>query len=399
MKSKRKTWFPRIPDQEFKQRMEKFKAKMAEQKIDLAVVYSSNYIEPSAVRYLSDYYPVNENAALVIPLETEPILCSGQASHIWSRHTSRIKNIRVMPEVGEVSGVEYDVDISDFESLFRELKGKLSIKRIGWVGEFTFPYLIYEKARRVFPDAKILNIDKAIYDMRMIKSENELDCMRKAGEIITESFEYAVGRIKPSVTELDIQADLEAKMLRLGAEDHCLSWAPEVGSGTTNSNLCVNRNTLKKIEEGEIIDVNAGALYEGYNAVICTPVVVGKIPEKMKEAIRVGWEAEELVAKALRPGVSSKQLVKIYGDFLTKKGYRQYSPYGAVHSIGMLECEAPFFSAKRDVYLYENSTVAIDVYFAEMSWGSFRIEDTFIVKESGPEKITSFNEEHLKMFL
>jgi Xaa-Pro aminopeptidase len=91
--------------------------------------------------------------------------------------------------------------------------------------------------------------------------------------------------------------------------------------------------------------------------------------------------------------------VKIYGDFLSEKGYRQYSPYGAVHSIGMLECEAPFFSAKRDVYLYENSTVAIDVYFAEMPWGSFRIEDTYIVKQSGPEKITSFNERHLKMFL
>ena len=399
MKSKHESRFPRIPDHEFKQRMEKFKEKMAEQKIDLAIVYSSNYIEPSAVRYLCDYYPVNENAALVIPLEAEPILCSGQASHIWSQHTSRIKNIRVMPEVGEVAGVEYDVDTSDFESLFRELRGKFNIKRIGWIGEFTFPYLIYEKARRVFPDVEILNIDKTIYDMRMIKSENELDCMRKAGEIITKSFEYAVGRIKPGVTELDIQADLEGQMLRLGAEDHCLSWAPEVGSGITNSNLCVNRNTLKKIEESEIIDVNAGALYEGYNAVICTPVVLGKIPEEMKKAIRIGWEAEELVAKALRPGVSSKQLVKIYGDFLTEKGYRQYSPYGAVHSIGMLECEAPFFSEKRDVYLHENSTVAIDVYFAEMSWGSFRIEDTYIVKASGPEKITSFNEEHLKMFL
>jgi Xaa-Pro aminopeptidase len=376
--------------------METFKKKMADQQIDLAIVYSSNYIEPSSVRYLSDYYPVNENAALVVPLEDEPILCSGQASHIWSQHTSRVKNIRILPEVGEVAGVEYDVDTSDFESLFKELKGKHHIRRIGWIGEFTFPYLIYEKILRVFPDVEILNIDKMIYDMRMIKSENELACMRKAGEIITQSFEYAVGRIKAGVSELDIQADLESQMLRLGAEDHCLSWAPEVGSGITNSNLCVNRNTRKKIEESEIIDVNAGALYEGYNAVICTPVVVGKIPGEIKKAIRVGWEAEELIAKALKPDVSSKQLVKIYSDFLAEKGYRQYSPYGAVHSIGMLECEAPFFSAKRDVYLYENSTVAIDVYFAEMPWGSFRIEDTYIVKA---EKITAFNEEHLKMFL
>ena len=390
--------FPKIPDAEFQQRIAAFRRKMQEARIDLAIAHSMNYIEPSSVRYLCDYYPVNENAAFVLPLAGEPIVCSGQASHAWSAHTSRIKNIRILPEVGEVSGVEYDLATSDFETLFKELKGKYDIKRIGWIGELTFPYVIYEKARRVFPDAEFVNIDRLIYEMRASKSENELACMRKAGRIISESFGYAVPRIKPGVTELDIQADLEAQMLRLGAEDHCLSWAPEVGSGTLNSNLCVNRNTLRKVQEGEIIDVNAGALYEGYNAVICTPVVLGKIPEEIRKAILVGWDAERLVADALKPGASSKELVRVYGDFLTEKGYRRYSPYGAVHSIGMLECEAPFFSAKRDVFLQENSTVAIDVYFAELPWGSFRIEDTFIVKTTGTEKITDFNEKYLKRY-
>jgi Xaa-Pro aminopeptidase len=65
----------------------------------------------------------------------------------------------------------------------------------------------------------------------------------------------------------------------------------------------------------------------------------------------------------------------------------------------MLECEAPFFSTKRDVYLAERSTVAIDVYFAEMPWGSFRIEDTYIVKDAGAERITNFNETYLERYL
>jgi Xaa-Pro aminopeptidase len=391
--------FPRIPDSEFATRMKVFKERMAKEKLDLVVVYSSNHIEPSSVRYLCDFHPVNENGALVIPLEGEPIVCSGQASHNWSRHTSRIKNIRVFPEVGEVSGVEYDIDTSDFQDLFRELSEKRSVKKIGWIGEFTFPVIIYEKMRKVFPNAELVNVDAMIYAMRTSKSENELLCMRKAGDIITRSFEYAIPRIKSGVTELDIQADLESEMLRLGAEDHCLSWAPEIGSGVTNSNLCVNRNTLRKVQPGEIIDVNAGALYEGYNGVICTPVVLGEVPDHMKKAIAVGWDAERLVADALKPGVSSRQLVKVYGDFLEKKGYRKYSPYGAVHSIGMLECEAPFFSAKRDVFLAENSTVCLDVYFADMPWGSFRIEDTFIVTSKGAEMVTHFNEKHLARFV
>ncbi|UCF06332.1 MAG: aminopeptidase P family protein, partial [bacterium] len=357
-----------------------------------------NYIDPSSVRYLCDYYPVNENAAIIIPLEGDPVLCSGQASHAWSKHTSRIKNIRILPEVGEVAGVEYDLDTSDFEALFREISGKYKIKRIGWIGELIFPHIVYEKMRRVFPEADIVNIDHLICQLRMSKSENELACMRKAGRIISDSFAYTVERIRPGVTELEIQADLEGQMLRLGAEDHCLSWAPEIAGGPKHSNLCVNRNTLREVQEGEIIDVNAGALYEGYNAVICTPVVLGKVPEEMREAILVGWDAERFMEDVLKPGVSSKELVKTYGDFLTEKGYRRYSPYGAVHSIGMLECEAPFFSDKRDVYLEENSTVAIDVYFAGLPWGSFRIEDTYIVRTSGTEKITDFNETYLDRY-
>src|SRR3972149_11694251 len=112
----------------------------------------------------------------------------------------------------------------------------------------------------------------------MKKSENELACIRKACQIITDSFAYAVARIKPGVTELDIQADLERQMLRLGAEAYCNSFSPMIPSGRNNSNLCMNRNTLRKVNEGEIIDVQGGALYEGYNGVICTPVVLGQIP-------------------------------------------------------------------------------------------------------------------------
>ena len=394
-----KSNFPRIPDSEFIERVSAVQKRMVNEKIDMVVAHSMNYIEPSVVRYLCDFFPVNENGAIVLLAKGEPIVISGQASHSWSKFTSRFQNIKVLPEVGEVSGVEYDIDLTDFGSLFQEIKKTNDIKRIGWIGEFTFPVIIYEKMKKVFPDAEVFNADDLVYELRQSKSENELACMRKGGEIITESFKYAVPRIMKGSTELDIQADLESKMFRLGAEDHCLSWAPETPSGKTNTNLCVNRNFLRKIEEGEIINVNAGVLYEGYNAVICTPVVLGKIPDDIRKDILVGWDAQKKVEDALKPGVSSRVLVKVYGDFLEEKGYRQYSPYGAVHSIGMLECEKPFFSAKRDVYLKENSTVAIDVYFAELPWGSFRIEDTYIVKTSGLERITHFNEVFLKMYL
>ena len=388
---------PSIPNQEFTQRLAGYRQKMAQEQFDLVVIYS-NYIDPASVRYFTDFAPINENAALVIPLEGDPILCSGQACHEWSKFKSKVKDIRIMPEVGEVADVEYQISVTDFSNLFQELRGKLKVRKIGIVGKLVFPQVIYSKLQQVFPDAEIALAEKILFELRVRKSPNELDCIRKAGEIISESFKYAVRRIKPGKTELDVEADLTAQMLRLGAEDHTLSWAPMVPSGAAHTNLCMSRNSLKKLEEGEIIDVDAGALYEGYNAVIASPVVLGKVPDEMRQAIQVAWDAERKVARRLKPGATAKKLYKLYGDFLTEKGYRQYSPYSPVHSLGMLECEPPFFAPNKDVALQEGSVVAIDVYFDKLPWGSFRIEDTYIVGADGPELVTTFNKSYLRRY-
>jgi len=387
--------FPKIPDEEFVQRMTNFKEKMAKEGIDLVLVFS-NLLDPSAVRYFSDVSPINESAAMAIPLEGEPILCSGQACHEWSKHKSKIKDVRIMPEVGEVSGVEYDIEGQfDFQDLFEEMKSRYRVKRIGIIGDLIFPYEIYKKLEKVFPGIEKVSAEMLMYELRMRKSENEIACIKKASEIISESFAYAVNRIKPGVTELDIQADIEGQMLRLGAEAYCNSFSPMIPSGPENSNLCMNRNTLRKVKEGEIIDLQAGALYEGYNGVACTPVVLGKIPEEIKKAVNVAHDSMKVVVEKLKPGALSPDLYKVYGDFLERKGYRKFSPYGSVHSLGMLECETPFFSARKEVKVLENMVIAIDVYFKGLPWGSFRIEETFIIRKDGAELATTFNQNYI----
>jgi Xaa-Pro aminopeptidase len=114
----------------------------------------------------------------------------------------------------------------------------------------------------VFPDAVKTSAEDRMYEMRMRKSENELACIRHAGKIISATFEYAVSRLQPGSTELDIQADIESQMLRLGAEAYTHSWAPMIPSGPMHSNLCMNRNTLRKVQDSEIIDLQAGTLYK-----------------------------------------------------------------------------------------------------------------------------------------
>ena len=148
-----RTDFPRITAEEFRLRIRKFKENMSRESMDLIIAYS-NLLDPSAVRYFSDVSPINEAAAVLIPLEGDPILCSGQACYEWSKHKSKIRDVRIMPEVGEVANVVYNIEGQlDFEDLFRELKGKYDIKKIGIIGDLTFPYNIHKKLDRVFLDS------------------------------------------------------------------------------------------------------------------------------------------------------------------------------------------------------------------------------------------------------
>jgi len=390
--------FPVISKAEFESRMDRFKEKMHASGIDLAVMYS-NLLDPSAVRYFSDFSAINENAALVVPLTGDPILCSGFACHEWSRYKSKVADIRIMPEVGEVSDVVYDLEGQmDFLDLFKEIKNRYRVKRIGLVGRLIFPQVIYEKMTRVFPEAEIVYAEKQLYELRIQKSADEIACVRKACEIMSDTFRYAVPRIIEGVTELDVQADLESQMLRLGAESYVVAFSPAAPSGAARTNLCMNRNSLKKIINGEMVAIGAGACYEGYNGIINAPVVVGHVSNEIKEAVKIAHEALLLVAENLKPGANAAGLYKLYMDFLKKHGCETYSPYACVHSIGLMECENPFFAPDSGAVVTENMTLCIDAYFKGLPFGSFRIEDTFLINKNGAEALTSFNAEHITKF-
>ena len=61
----------------------------------------------------------------------------------------------------------------------------------------------------------------------------------------------------------------------------------------------------------------------------------------------------------------------------------------------MLECEAPVFSKKNGRIIEENMAICIDAYFKGMEWGSFRVEDVYVIEKNGAKRITTYNDKFL----
>jgi Xaa-Pro aminopeptidase len=205
-------------------------------------------------------------------------------------------------------------------------------------------------------------------------------------------FERVVPKIQVGMTERQIEGMFEAEMMSLGAESYVQSFAPMVATGPENSFISMCRNTLRKIKESEIINLAAGVSYEGYNGIICSPLVLGKIPEKIKDAVKCAYEALNYASAKMLPGTPCDVVLNAYTDYLTKYGYIDYCPYGSLHSTGMLECEAPVFTVDNKRVIKENMAICIDAYFKGMEWGSFRVEDCYLITDKGAKRMTTYND-------
>ena len=73
--------------------------------------------------------------------------------------------------------------------------------------------------------------------------------------------------------------------------------------------------------------------------------------------------------------------------------------YGSLHSTGMLECEAPIFSVENKRVLKKDMCICIDAYFKGMEWGSFRMEDCYLITADGVKRMTTYNDEYIPKLL
>ena len=387
--------FPVIESKEFAARVAALREKMNEMEVDVVVGFS-NLLEIGIVRYYCGFAPVNESSAIVIPKEGEVVVCSGQASYDYCLIQNKLEGSRIaiLPEIGEVSGFEYDTEGQlDFEELFTQVKNALpGAKKIGFIGRLIFPAIIMTKLKKVFEGCEVIDMDDVHYEQRVIKSPAEIEILKKNWEITSKMFENVVPAIKVGMTERHIEGMFEYEMMDLGAESYVQSFAPMVATGPKNSYISMCRNTMREIEENEIINLAAGVSLEGYNGICCSPLVLGEIPEKIRDAVKCAYDALNYASSLMKPGVTCDVVLNAYTDYLTERGYIDYCPYGSLHSTGMLECEAPIFSVANKRVIEENMAICIDAYFKGMEWGSFRIEDCYLITKDGAERMTTYND-------
>lgn len=229
------------------------------------------------------------------------------------------------------------------------------------------------------------DLSNAIKKLRMTKDDEELDCIRKAQEIAEAAFEELLPFIKVGVTERKIALELNRLMFLHGAED--LSFETIALAGA-NTSMPHGVPSDKKVEEGEFVLMDFGAVWKGYHSDMTRTVCVGQPTEEMEKVYNIVLEAQLAGIKAAKSGITGCDLDKISRDIIENAGYGEYFGHSLGHGVGMEIHEAPNAASGYKLPLNERAVITVEpgIYLA----GKFgvRIEDFVILTENGCENLT-----------
>ena len=373
-----------ILQSEFEERIRKFQANIKAAGLDACLVHATES-DMAHVRYLSEYWPTFETAAVLMPAEGEPVLLVGPESDIYSSHRSFYKHIEKLIEYRE--SAEPDAPGMSFIT-FRELMAKYipgGVRKLGIVGWAITSLPVYTSLKEQLPDVELVKADMTLWPLRYVKSEGELACMRKAFQISELAVEAILNEIKPGMTELQAVGIAQREIYKHGGEYEGHALYCFCGESTNNA---ISRPTHNKIVPNEVIQLNIGARVGGYSSSVGLPFSIGPLPERKRRLVEFGLEAHKKTMELLSAGKPAGQVVNEYEAWVKERGFGQYLLYGPCHSIGMMEVERPWMESTSEYLLEKNMTFQVDTFFYDHDFG-LRWENGVIIKDGGIEMMSS----------
>lgn len=234
-------------------------------------------------------------------------------------------------------------------------------------------------------NAKLVPFNKPIYDLRAVKEPWELDIMRKAQDITDKAFSEVLGKIKVGMTERQLQAELIYCLYKNGADN--LSFDPIVVSGP-NTSMPHGVAGDRKIQDGDFITMDFGALYCGYCADMTRTVAASYVTDEMEKVYNIVLKAQLAGIAATKAGVCGKDIDGAARQVITEEGYGRFFGHGYGHGLGMEVHEAPSCSVAGDSPLPAGVICSAEPGIYLPGKFGVRIEDVVILTEDGCEDIT-----------
>lgn len=253
----------------------------------------------------------------------------------------------------------------------------------------------WNEINRSFPKAEIVPGNSILWEIRMVKSPEEIDRLRKSSEIAERAVELALRDLRPGMSEADLLASYNAHVSSMGALPSFGMFG--AGSRTSQPHLISSQN---KLGEGDLIRWDIGCTYQMYHSDTARAVVFGEPKEHQSRVWNLLADGVEGAIELVRPGADPANLYRAAIAPLEKSGMDDFKRFHCGHGIGIAIYDPPIVTEddpSKSVFrvpiadggLEPGMVINIEVGYYQQGFQGFLCEDTLVVVENGFERLTT----------
>ncbi|HEY6991133.1 MAG TPA: Xaa-Pro peptidase family protein [Bryobacteraceae bacterium] len=251
-------------------------------------------------------------------------------------------------------------------------------------------YQEYSELREQMKGVRFKALADAVEMLRMRKSPPEIATIRASVKLNSAALEHALRHFHPSMTEIDLAAEIEYRMRRLGADG--TAFETIVASGPRSA-LPHAHPSGHPIHPDQLLLVDMGAAVAGYASDMTRTYAVGKLDGKVRRMYRAVLESQRAAIDAIKPGISCASVDRIARGVLQRFGLDKLFLHSTGHGLGLEIHERPRVGRKEQTKLEAGMVITVEPGVYVEGLGGIRIEDTVAVTPRGSDVLTPTGKE------
>lgn len=356
-------------------RYQLFRELAADQGLDaVALVPGSNFCR----LYNKNFHQNERPLVVVIPVEGQP--------------AAVVPNL----ELGSFALIDFEGEVFDwrdqtgYQEAFDALFEHQSLKRIGVEGQ-SMRVFVHHAMLAATAGLEIVDAEKAISGLRLIKNELEISALEEAIAISEAALTKTLEDIGTGMTEVDIERCLKQHLFACGAEE--FSFGPIVAAGDNSARPHASARSDYQVKAGDALLLDFGARYGGLCADITRTFFFSHCSDEAREVYQTVLEANRKALAVTKPGATAHQVDDAATAHLEASKFADRIRTKTGHGVGRDIHEDPYIMRGNHMPLEAGMVFTIEPGLYQLDKFGVRIEDDVLVTADGVRSLTSFPRE------
>lgn len=365
---------PDFPDGEFEARLERTQGAMAAHDVDALLITTE-----AELRYFSGFRSQFWQSPtrpwfLVVPAQGKPIAIIPEIGSALMRSTW-IEDVRVWASPHATDdGVQLLADVLTDVKRIGMSMGRASALRMP-LGDFL-------RLRKLLPSSEWIDTSLLLRDLRMVKSDAEIEKIRKICSIASGTFAKATELFHEGLKLDEAFRAFKIELLRQGAED-----VPYLvgGAGPDGYADVISPPGQRALRKGDVLMLDTGASRHGYFCDFDRNFAIGEASDAARKAYDVLWRATEAGLAAARPGATCANVYQAMADVIGQSG----GDVGRLgHALGSELTEEPSLIAWDDTELQPGMVMTLEPSMTVTGDAMMVHEENIVIRDGEPELLT-----------